>query len=150
MFMENSHNQLMVKAQFVFTNSRKPLLMALPIIASMPLMFRYFDPIGKIPSCPIKAVTGLDCPACGSSRCLLALSRGDFVSAVDQNLLFVVMAFSLLVGTTMLGLLGNRFLIDGFLYRTLSVLAVLAISFSVVRNTPWALGEWLAAGLYQN
>ncbi len=148
--MENSHNQLMVKTHFVFTDSRKPLLIILPIVASVTLMFRYFDPIGNIPSCPIKTVTGLDCPACGSSRCLSALSRGDFASAVDQNLLFVVMALSLLVGTTMLGLLGNRILIDGFLYRTLSVLAVLAISFSVVRNMPWALGEWLAAGLYQN
>ena len=35
--------------------------------------------------CPIRALTGLQCPGCGSSRCMSAIGSGDFVGALRHN-----------------------------------------------------------------
>lgn len=35
--------------------------------------------------CPIRALTGLQCPGCGSSRCISAIGDGDLVSALRHN-----------------------------------------------------------------
>src|SRR4051794_10476989 len=45
---------------------------------------------GHYPVCPVKALTGLDCPGCGSLRAVHALSHGDVLGALDHNGLFVV------------------------------------------------------------
>lgn len=53
-------------------------------------------PIG----CPVKALTGLDCPGCGSTRSLGALTQLDLAAALDHNVLvpfalvFVVASFA--------------------------------------------------------
>lgn len=44
-----------------------------------PLSFRWF------PHCPVKLLTGLSCPACGSQRALHALLNGQWVEAVHYN-----------------------------------------------------------------
>lgn len=44
---------------------------------------------GGYPFCPLKYVTGIDCPACGGLRCVHALMSGDIGTAMDQNLLAV-------------------------------------------------------------
>jgi hypothetical protein len=41
-------------------------------------------------ACPWRALTGLDCPFCGSTRAASALARGDLVAALDHNALFVL------------------------------------------------------------
>ena len=46
---------------------------------------------GHYLTCPLKALTGLDCPFCGGLRATHALTRGDVVAAADHNLLFVVL-----------------------------------------------------------
>jgi hypothetical protein len=35
--------------------------------------------------CLIKALTGFDCPFCGTQRSIIALLKGDLVSAIDYN-----------------------------------------------------------------
>jgi hypothetical protein len=35
--------------------------------------------------CPIRAVLGLQCPGCGSTRCVQALGSGDLVAAMRHN-----------------------------------------------------------------
>jgi Protein of unknown function (DUF2752) len=35
--------------------------------------------------CPIRAVSGIDCPGCGGTRALLALMRGDLPQAAREN-----------------------------------------------------------------
>lgn len=53
---------------------------------------RSVDPnVGGYPPCPLKAVTGIDCPGCGGLRCVHALANGDIMGALDQNLLAVVL-----------------------------------------------------------
>jgi hypothetical protein len=45
---------------------------------------------GAYPLCPFRALTGWDCPGCGSMRALHALTRADLRTAIDQNLLLVL------------------------------------------------------------
>lgn len=45
---------------------------------------------GHYPLCPFRAVTGWDCPGCGTLRALHDLGTGDLRGALGQNLLAVV------------------------------------------------------------
>lgn len=45
---------------------------------------------GRFPSCPFRALTGLDCPGCGSLRALYELAHGHVVAALDHNAFLVV------------------------------------------------------------
>lgn len=45
---------------------------------------------GNYPTCPFKALTGLDCPGCGSMRAVRALTRGQVGLAADLNILLLV------------------------------------------------------------
>jgi hypothetical protein len=47
---------------------------------------------GHYPVCPFRALTGLDCPGCGSLRAIHALVQGDVVRAADHNLLLLLVA----------------------------------------------------------
>ena len=42
----------------------------------------FLQPIsGLIPGCPFKRLTGLACPTCGLTRCVMALGGGDWQAA---------------------------------------------------------------------
>lgn len=45
--------------------------------------------------CPWKAITGLDCPFCGSTRSAAALAHGDLALALDHNAFFVLVVLPL-------------------------------------------------------
>src|SRR5437899_2135136 len=76
-----------------------PLAVAVAAIATIGVV-AVVDPNqpGHYPLCPFKAVTGLDCPGCGSLRCIHALSHFDVKTALDQNL-FTVIALPFIVVT---------------------------------------------------
>ncbi|HEU5149161.1 MAG TPA: DUF2752 domain-containing protein [Iamia sp.] len=42
------------------------------------------------PGCPLKEATGLDCPGCGGTRALHALTQGDIGTALDHNAVLTV------------------------------------------------------------
>ncbi len=44
------------------------------------------DPHAVMPACPIRLVTGLDCPACGSLRLVHDLLHGQVQAAIHDNL----------------------------------------------------------------
>jgi len=48
------------------------------------------NPANAYPKCPMKALTGLDCPGCGGLRATNAMLHGDFAGAVDHNILALV------------------------------------------------------------
>lgn len=53
-----------------------------------------------LPACPFKALTGLDCPGCGSGRALAALTHGEVVTALDHNLVLPFLAPLVIVSLT--------------------------------------------------
>ncbi len=68
-----------------------PLSVAATVLASTAFV-AMVDPnqAGHYPLCPIKAATGLDCPACGGLRAVHSLAHGDLVGALDHNALVVL------------------------------------------------------------
>lgn len=98
-----------------------------------------------VPLCPLKAVTGLDCPLCGGLRAVHALTRGDIGTALDHNVLVTVgLPFAVAFWAIwMAGALrhGRRAVP---LPRALSVtLLVLLVGFAVLRNLEPL--DWLAS-----
>lgn len=88
------------------------------------------------PKCPLKALTGIDCPGCGGLRSVNSLLHGDVVGAVDHSLLAVVMvpimAYFLL--RWLLGYAGidlPKFRVPRWVAWTTPILV---LAFSIVRN----------------
>jgi hypothetical protein len=98
--------------------------------------------------CPFERLTGLDCPGCGSTRSLGALTHLDLGAALDHNVLvpvalaFVVVSWALWMVATWRSL-PTPALVRG--PTTIVAIGLVFIVFTVVRNLD--AGEWLAAGL---
>lgn len=91
--------------------------------------------------CPFKALTGWDCPACGGLRAVNDLGTGRIVDAAHSNLLFV--ASLPLLAITWLLWTGRAWsgrptrIAPGTTRWVLASYAVVAVAFTVLRNTPW-------------
>ena len=46
---------------------------------------------GVFPACPLRELTGLDCPGCGGLRATHALAHGDLAGAFDHNAVLAVL-----------------------------------------------------------
>ena len=58
-------------------------------IALLALIAARVLPVQKIiPPCPFRAVTGIPCPSCGSTRSLVHLANGDIAGSLILNPLF--------------------------------------------------------------
>lgn len=96
--------------------------------------------------CPLKALTGWDCPGCGMTRAAHALLQGDISRAFDHNVLFIVilpfLAYAFLRWTA--GRAGYQ--LPGVRFRPWMAWAalVVALGFFVVRNLP--AFSYLASG----
>src|SRR4051794_25353826 len=90
------------------------------------------------PLCPLKAVTGWDCPACGSLRAVHSLCRLDLAGAMDHNVLFVLLVPFLALGyaawlARSLGWRVPTIEVPRFVFPAIMLLAV---AFAVIRNLP--------------
>ncbi len=89
------------------------------------------------PPCPLRALTGLDCPLCGATRATHALTRGDVLAALDFNAFYVVLLPIVIVAVALWLVRGRT----PAIVRRPSFAPVLlgaAIAFAVVRNLPFA------------
>lgn len=101
-------------------------------------VYLLFDPLQTawMPKCPVKVLTGLDCPGCGSQRALHALLTGDVAAAFRFNALLLLLLPYVAV-IAVLEFSGRRHL---RLYRVLgsqaaiAIVLVLVVAWTVVRN----------------
>lgn len=105
-----------------------------------------FDPAryGFYPICFLHAVTGLNCPGCGSLRAMHQLLHGHFAAAADLNLLLVLcLPFSAWWGVRQAGAWLSRQPVTVSIQPVWywAFLAVCTV-FTVLRNLPGF--EWLA------
>ena len=98
--------------------------------------------------CPFKALTGWDCPGCGGLRAVNDLGNGQLAEAAHSNLLFVA-SLPLILGLWALWVrrswTGERSRRPNVTFRPLAIAyAVLAVVFTVYRNTPWGSAWYVA------
>lgn len=76
----------------MFDFVRKHKILSATIIVVGCVVYYYIDPSKYliIPKCPIKLITGFDCPGCGFQRALHATLNGDIVGAIQYNLFLVI------------------------------------------------------------
>lgn len=100
---------------------------------------------GRYPTCPTRALLGIDCPACGTLRGLHALSRGQLGAALDHNLLLLVaVPFGLFVWLRWVRTALGRIVPPIALPRwALPAIVAVATVFAVVRNLPGGPLSWL-------
>lgn len=77
----------------VAVGKRHIIPLAVSLVAAAAIVLFFFDPRTTwfYPQCPFFALTGLECPGCGTTRALHALLHGHLTTAFTLNpLLFVV------------------------------------------------------------
>ena len=88
------------------------------------------------PACPFRAITGLDCPFCGTGRALHAVLHAEVGRAFSLNPL-VVVATPLLAVAWLLGKRPSP--------RTMWIGLGVLVAFAVVRNLPFGAVSWMAS-----
>src|SRR5216110_856326 len=110
------------------------------VIGSLVLLFFNPTTTGFFPKCPFRALTGLQCPGCGSTRACYQLMHLHPIAAFKLNpLMMLTLPFILygLAGFTKSAVTGKPqrriFIPSIYLWAWLAVV----IFFWVFRNTPW-------------
>lgn len=108
-------------------------IIAFICIGGMLVLF-FFNPAHSslFPPCPVKWLTGLNCPGCGSLRALHQLFHGNILNAFKLNPLLIIM----------LPFIGILLLKPSLAYRQWVpwTIFVLFIFFCIIRNMPfWPL-----------
>ena len=87
--------------------------------------------------CILNSLTGLSCPGCGLTRAIVAISRGDFLTALSLNcLIYLYIAYGIwFVSTATVRYIKGKQdpLIFGPNFVHISILALAAV-FGIVRN----------------
>ena len=100
----------------------------------------------SLPPCPLRALTGLPCPGCGSARCIADLLDGDLAAAVDHNLLVpIALIVVMWAGVAAAARRAGHPLWDPLRHRWASMaVAVTIAGFWLLRLVPVGPGPWLA------
>jgi hypothetical protein len=99
------------------------------------------------PGCPFRTTTGLDCPGCGATRALYALTRGDVALAANHNLLLVValpwVAWAFVRWS--LVRMGRSDRLPNVRPGAAWAITGAVLSFALARNLPWWPLSWLGS-----
>jgi uncharacterized protein DUF2752 len=92
-----------------------------------------------VPLCPLHAMTGFDCPLCGSLRAVDELVRGHFATAARDNVLLVA-ALPVVIGLWLAWIArADRDAQPRRWPPAVKIgVVVLVIGFAIVRNLPFA------------
>lgn len=98
------------------------------------------------PPCVFHAATGFHCPGCGSARAIHAALHGDFLRALHNNALSVVLTPLLAAWLARIAWVALRHDRPAPALRARFALPVLTavLAFWVLRNLPFPPGPWLA------
>lgn len=96
------------------------------LLALLAYLYYRYDPMEHVwfPKCPFKAVTGLDCPGCGSQRAIHALLHGHFSEAMRHNALILPFI---------------PYLLAGFIFRFVKQPGVLLLRWRKILYGEWAI-----------
>ncbi len=124
------------------TTERAFALAGIAAMSAAGFALRYFNPetAGFFPVCPLFKVTGLACPGCGLTRGMHAFLHGDFLTALDYNLLLpavLLVAGVLLVTLFSIFARGRGVNFKFFTPKLIYGFFIFALVFSVVRNLPF-------------
>lgn len=114
-------------------------------IVGLAVVYRHIDPSSSwlVPRCPMKLLTGYDCPSCGNQRMLHALLNGEFGEALLLNpfMLIATPYILALVVTYLLRDVGWITPVRNVVWHKSVAFAYIALYFIwwVVRNTPFWL-----------
>jgi hypothetical protein len=105
------------------------------------------DGHGGFPLCPLKFLTGIDCPFCGGLRATHALAHGHLVEAASHNLLFILAVPFLVAGWVLwMGRsLGRPWPTWRWPGWAPWVLGAALLAFTVLRNLPSGPFHWLGS-----
>ena len=96
--------------------------------------------------CPLKLLTGLDCPLCGATRATLALLHGHLATAVDHNALYVLsLPLVAVLGLVWVVFHRRPVLFDRPAFRW--TLVGVAVAYAVLRNLPVEPFTFLGSGV---
>ena len=118
------------------------------IVAAGAILLLYFlvEPKnGNLPKCFFHEITGLYCPGCGVQRSFHALIHGHILTAIDFNLLFILL-LPLIIYFIIVFIMDKKYSSSSFIYKkefSISVLIVV-VSFWALRNLPFKAFSWLA------
>ena len=68
----------------------------LPVLAALGMLLGAGAATLWAPGCPVREMTGLKCPGCGSGRAMAALLQGDVMAMMYWNALLVTLAMFLM------------------------------------------------------
>lgn len=76
------------------TDARRKVVAAYAALGGLSALVLVRDPLTQtvFPPCPLRATTGLWCPACGATRASALMLRGRPLEALHYNLLWVLVA----------------------------------------------------------
>ncbi|WP_374165755.1 DUF2752 domain-containing protein [Arcticibacter sp. MXS-1] len=109
--------------------------------AAAVVLYYVFNPrlVSFFPRCPFHEMTGWSCPGCGSQRAFHALLHGNLREAVQHNVLFAAgLPLLVLWWALKRSFLSKRLNLPHIprLGACLTI-AIVLLSFSVLRNLPW-------------
>jgi hypothetical protein len=128
-------------------NSKIIRILIFSIAAGAILLLYFFvkPKDGNLPKCYFHELTGLYCPGCGGQRSIHSMLHGEILTAMSYNLLFVVL-LPLIIYFIIVFLLGKKYKPSSFIYnaRFSLVIAIVVVSFWILRNIPVFPFSWLA------
>lgn len=102
------------------------------LLGALGLSYLALSALGFGFRCPIHALTGFYCPGCGSTRAVRALLNGDLPLAFHNNSLLLAAPALMGLGVLLSKYPKNRMWLCVFL----SLLAIVVVTFTILRNQP--------------
>ena len=129
----------------LLTNRSFRIIIVLAAGAGLLLYFFIEPKDGNLPKCIFHELTGFYCPGCGGQRSLHSLLNGNFLKAIDYNLLFILL-LPFILYFMFVFITGKKYSASSFIYKPYFslMIAIAVVAFWILRNIPVKPFSWLA------